>query len=279
MTWVATDPVVGSDPLTHSGGSTPGAAVTAVYDATYRRIGVTVNGLNTSLSDIIIYRVEDGVRTPLRSAEPANASGGVAFAYDYEFPLGKAVTYAVDDSAVAPSAPITMASTIPVLRSPFLPALNRTVRMAVKPHGKKLLRPQQTVSILGSSFPVVRSGTLQAESGTMLFYTATDAEAAELLALLSQSVVQVHVPNTRFGTRYVSLGDVSERDATEYADGSPSSKYSWWQADYQVVARPVGKPFGDPNATWEAVRDRHATWAEVKATYVTWLDLLRGVVE
>lgn len=275
-------------------GSTPGARWAGTANASIsilpEVIATTVSSVDGRIGiDLVdlpddaertIWRVgPSGAREAVRAADPAPVSGGVYFAWDYEAPINESVRYEVDRTGgVYVSATVILESEIPWLRSPYLPTLNRQVRMARKPERERR-RPRQIIPILGSKYPVVRFGLLQSESGTIRFWTSTDQEARDLVALLEQGTVQLAVPNERFGTQYLSLGIVREEPATAYADGSASAAVSWWNVEFDSIGRPVGPAVGGPGTTWQAVKDRHANWQDVRDTYASWLELLRGVAE
>jgi len=220
----------------------------------------------------------DGRQREVRTFDgnPLVISGGVALVYDYEAPLGSAVSYSTVQSPATVSAQVTLREAedrvwlvhvgVPELSMPIRVASlgNRTRRVT-----QSVLRPS------GSEFPVVQTdGARKAPEGVIEVRTDSLAEMARLEALTWDSgVLLLNVPvalGWGVSTCYIAVGDIEESRMVEYA-AEPGRYFNF---PYLVVDRPAGGSQSD--RTWADVVADNATWASVTAKYSSWLDLLAG---
>lgn len=262
--------------------------ITTTVDLTYLRVGVSLSADPLSENrPTLMYRVhQDGSRNLVRGM--SDLSGGVAFGWDYEAPLGVPFGYewidlglvlaTTDTDTVLPAPAWDYAS----LTVPGLPSFGGQIIPAGKPVIRRP-RPTATLSVIGRTVPIVKSDVMKAPAFTLDVHTLTDADAYTLSATLSvASVLLLRMPGTRVTDWcYVSLvGDVEEKPGVFYKDrpdsGRSDGQFSTWTLPFQVVDSPVGGVFGDPTATYQASLDQFATYADRAAAHSTYLDALRG---
>lgn len=246
--------------------------IAATVDNNRARVAVQL----TSFPDVdtVIYRVAGAARLPVRGGNPVRPSGGTTLVYDYEAPLGSPVTYeAFDGTATRKSVGVTLETALNWLKAPSYPALNMPVRFSVMPSQERTRR-QSAFQVLGRRDPIVISDVRSSTSGAMSLVTLTDEEADALSAVLNEAlVVLLQVPGSRYGSRYLALGDVTETPII----GKRAMPESRWEVAFQEVAYPPGGVVGDPTGTWQLVKDYYPTWGDLQANESTWLDLLAGV--
>lgn len=251
--------------------------ITVETDPALARFRLIVAGATTDT--ITVKRIgADNEPVPVRSAENVPTLGGIWTGYDYEAPLAQDVRFTVyDDSGtpVADSAPARLDTARSWLKAPHLPLLNVIVQLTEQPKLERA-KPQGVLRVLGRADPIVVSGARQRATGTVTFLTATrDADQALGDLLDTASVALLQVPHSRFGTRYIALGDVTEEPVSRlHAD--PLVR---WTVAFTEVARPSGGLDGDPTASYQSLYGAYDSYARLRDDKDDYLDVLRGVGE
>lgn len=250
------------------------ASITAAIDSDLQRVSITLDAWSSD-EPVTVYRTVAGVRTPVRGMDPVSPIGGSAFEWDYEAPFGVALSYVAADAGTdVSSASVTLDETRPWLRVPGLPFLDLPVVPDRYPAVERI-RPSVVLRPLGRRRPVVLSDVLQSEAGSIGFYASDDDEADRIREVLEQApVVLLHLPGTRWGARYLSVGRVMEATTTGFAG---ASGIPFFEIEFLVVDRPEGGVFGDPTNSYQAVLDTFTDYAAVLAAEPTYLDLLAGL--
>lgn len=261
--------------------------ITTSVDLTYLRVGVSLSTSPFAENrPTMMYRVHpDGSRNLVRGM--SGLSGGAAFGWDYEAPLGVPLSYewieesllAVTDTETVLPAPAWDYASLTV---PGLPSFGGQIIPAGKPQIRRP-RPTATLNVIGRGVPIVKSDVMKAPAFTLDVHTVTDADAYMLSATIGVApVLLLRMPGTRVTDWcYVTLvGDVEEKPGVFYKDRPGSDRidgeFSTWTLPFQVVDSPVGGVFGDPTATYQASLDQFPTYADRAGAHSTYLDALRG---
>ena len=153
------------------------------WDATYRRVQVTVNG-GTSPYRIIIFRgsvYNDPNDANYALLKDSRSSDGTSTAYDYFVPRGTSITYGAItntgtvtpflQSSVATAAVATGSATAWELRSVDDPNTYYNFTVPVTGISFDQYEGQTVFRPLGSSYPVVASGDIGGDDGSMTVVT------------------------------------------------------------------------------------------------------------
>jgi hypothetical protein len=181
------------------------------------------------------YMGKDPTWTPVRGVEDIAVASDQVTLFDYAAPPDTEVRYrarAVKDDGTLGDWDYTP--------EPFLswevvgnkvwvnalddPSLNTQFKISAAPSATRTQR-RAVFPIDGSPFPVVVSDVRSAREITFEFQTATDDEAAALLALADEDIVLVHAPES-FGVAsgFWSFGDVQE---VHFSDLKPLDNRRW----------------------------------------------------
>lgn len=254
--------------------------ITPVVDLVYRRVGVTLSGwVSPANGPITVRRVHpDTTEWVVRGF--GATSGGAAFAYDYEAPFGKPVTYyAFDGSTKVVGGPVTVSSSEMMLRAPGLPSLDVTLEVVAKPR-VAYARPTVVLRPLGRATGVPLSSTRSAGEFTLAAETYSDTAASALLACVTQAATCLLVlPGVRNDWQYVAVTDVVEDPFAAVLRSVDGDVGSWaqWTLTCAVVDPPVGGVFGDPTASYQRLLDTYPTYQALLTAKGTYLDVLKGV--
>jgi hypothetical protein len=233
------------------------SAVDAVADNATGKIAVTVTRdvADGAWDFVEVERSIDAgaTWTPVRGATYVDPPlSGTHVVDDYEVPNGTSVIYRARAIWLSSGLPIYSAwtessstswtSTDTWFKVPGTPSLNVALPFRVLPT-KRHAQRRGVFTPLGASTPVVVSDVRTAMAARLQVPTDDEGEAADLLAVLSRPVVLIQTPTTirRWGSRYVSPGDVSEDPLDP--DTAGNSGYAVWSFDVDEVASP-----GDPDA-------------------------------
>lgn len=253
------------------------AVITPTVDATLRRVQVSLTGWSSD-GPVSVSGTDGSVSWLVRSITAT--SGGATAGYDYEAPLGRAVTYsAMDGSTPVTSGSVTVPGGVAMLRAPGLPSLDATVEVVRVP-AVSYERDQTVLRPLGRRTAIVQSGTLAAGSWELEVRTYTKAASQALGEMLATAPVLLLVaPGWEHDREYVAVASVAATPAVHYysTDGTGAGAWRTWTIPCTVVRQPVGGMYGDPTSSWQAIKDAYPTWAAVKAAKATWLDVLKGV--
>lgn len=257
-------------------------SITATVDLVNRRIGVQVNDfVAVANGPITVYRVHADT-TEWRVRALTTTSGGAAFAWDYEAPFNQPVYYyAFDGSTRIASTTVTLGLTYALLRAPGLPGNDATITPLAK---NKLARPRPavTLDVLGRETPIGLSDTRKSARFTLMCRTKTDTQAAALLTTLGSSTCLLEMPGDRIPWAYVQILNVEETPEVDYRPpaGVPAdhiSHWSTWKLDCVVTDQPVGGIYGDPTASYQAIKDTYATYTALRTAKASYLDVLKGI--
>jgi hypothetical protein len=246
--------------------------ITATVDVGRARVGLQLDGFTDA--ETTVYRVIAGVRTVVRALNPARPISGTAFAYDYEAPVNQALRYeAANGALTVTSATVTVATSKQWLKAPASPAVNITGRLARVP---QLNRPrnQDIVRVIGRRNAVVISDVRGGASGTLEFVTLTEAEADDFDTFLDGAdVAYISLPGSRFGERYVQLGDAQAEPVSPKLN-EPGLR---WSVPYVEIDRPVSAAVGDLTGSYELLASSFASYTTAKAAHTSYLDMLNGL--
>lgn len=249
------------------------ATITTSTDYTYWRVGVQLGSWSAD-GPITVTRVHaDGTRHSVRGV--SDVSGGAAFGWDYETPLGSAFHYEAYDGANLISSgnvTLTVGSDLALLTAPGMPTFGGPVLPKAIPDMQHE-KPSTVMRVLGRHNPIILSDSRKAPTFKLELLTETYSDGTALDAMLdAASVLLLRMPGTRLTEYcYVAVSDVTE--APIVAD----KRYQWstWSLTCTVTDAPVGGQYGDPTVTWQAVIDNHANWQDVVNDHAAWLDVLK----
>lgn len=225
-------------------------SVVATPDNALGRVQLVINR-NTGTpawTSIEVQRSADGgtTWTFVRGAS-SQAFANPLTIYDYEAPNGVAVQYRaraiygvpglVITGAWVSSSTVTWTNTkADWLRSLSIPTNSIAIRFNQLPTQTRD-RPQGVFPVIGRSDPVVVSDVLRLGSGSFTLVTFTDAEARALVTLLETvgpMLLQLR-PSDRWGSRYITVGNVTERRVINLTGGPDR----YWDISYTEVAAPA----------------------------------------
>ena len=265
------------------------AALLAEVQASPTRVVLTLSAWPVD-GEVAVFRVHaDGSRRLVRGSSATGTvavSGGVGAAIDYEAPYLEAVRYeALSGAGLVSSASVTLtvdASTawlsVPGVPTLVMPVMLERTFVPSFPRQQTVLRPR------GRSTAVVIGDVRQQGGFTAALRTHTFAEGRELLSMLAQSrALLLRAPGMFVSYAYVDVGDVVPEPLVHYrpavldgADSSDAGAWLTWSLPCVVVDAPTGANFGDPTASWDAVKAAGVSWDQLKNAGVTWLDMQRG---
>lgn len=226
----------------------------------------------------IVRNNPDGTQSPVRTSDgnPLPLTGGIGLVYDYEMPLGEAVSYTALEVPTVASLQVTVASTQAWLVHPGVPSLSIVVDFRVGTNDEETWATTRGVFWpLGRATPVVvTDGARKAAASRGIFSISSAAELEDFRALVADAaVLLLNVPASvpvGLGSTYISLGDISVKRPSSIG----SDQLRDIEASYQVVNRPAG---GTQSArTWADVLASYGSWAAVLAAYRSWADVLTG---
>lgn len=248
--------------------------LTPVVDTAYARIRLTVAG--ATATEVSIWRIDPDSNEliPVRNGDPLVPISGGGEVYDYEAPLGRAITYQIDDGGTSVQAsPVTLTVTTAWLKSPAFPVLNQIIKLREMPKLARS-RPQGVHSVLGRARPIVAYGTLSSFRGQIGFLTGNEAATDAMYTFLAEvGVALLQIPGSRFSEVYLALGDVNEEPLTrsQYEDSV------WWGIDVIEVDRPDGGFEGNPTSTYDSLRDLTIpNYTNLKTVKASYLAVMRG---
>lgn len=239
------------------------------------RITVTRDTGTTNWGTIELERSTDGGVTWqfVRGVAGQVPPGDVWIGYDYEAGNGQTVIYRARATYLLSGLPIAgawvqsgsvswSAPGVDWLKSPSQPAMSMAVTVISLPVTSRE-RPRGVFSVIGRADPVVVSDVLHLSAGELTLLTLDDAESAELASLLEVDVLLFQTrPGERFGTRYLSIGAVSEERVGNVGDPTRH-----WVLPFVEVVAPADYAVDVPGLTW----------ADIVATYVTWTTFIASI--
>ncbi|WHT21025.1 hypothetical protein N8J89_08140 [Crossiella sp. CA-258035] len=191
--------------------------VTATAQAAQGRVKIDISWASSQYLNV--YRIQDGVATPVRGAFPSPDPATVQTVYDYEAPLDVAVSYKVTTpwlafAALFSSSVTLVSSGLSWLTHPTSVQLAMNPLVAEQPEREHSL-DQAVLTPIGRRYPVVISAAVrQAPSQDLILYTKTLTERTQLLALVqSGSPLLLRTPAS-YGwdpLTWLSVGNVVER--------------------------------------------------------------------
>lgn len=253
------------------------AAISTTVDTTYARIGVTVTGFPSD-DPVTVYRqYADGTGSPVavRGASPMNIISGTGFQWDYEAASGVAYKYYANTGAADVfSASVTMNLSSAHIVGVGQPSLNVDVLPEAVPDTTR--RARSTVSdVIGRRNPVALTDIRAGLTGELSLITVTDTESDDLDLVLSEStLVFLQLPDTRFGARYVLVGDVTEAPFTGLRGVDEGAM---WTLEFTEVDRPGGDISGDPAVSYQLLKDSVQSFSALLIATDNYLDLRSGI--
>lgn len=216
--------------------------------------------------------VRGGYRVPLT---------GPAVVTDYEAPFGVTLTYTAvgyDDAGIPgpaspPSAPVTLPDpTCPWLAAALAPATSRQVT----PHIWETRAHTREATVLWPATgdaAIVLANTRPRPSSELGLFTTTDAEAADLLAMLEAPTLTWRPPAAwGWSGGHMYAADVVE---TRYVPKKAADPRRLWTFTLIPVRTPDPTLVENPT-TWAQLFSYYPTWAAVLAAKATWLDVQRN---
>lgn len=257
------------------------ATITPTVDTTSTPPRVVLNltdADSTETSDTIIRNNPDGTTSVVRTSDgaPLPISGGAALAYDYEAPMGAAVSYFAMNSPGNVSAQVTVPGEAVWLIHPGVPDLSMTVSLAPDTWAKRTYTAARGVfSVMGrKNVVVITDGARKGENSQLVLNIRTAGEKAALDALLADTqVLLLNVPATlgyNNATKYISVADV------EYDEPTNKVYESWLIATlpYDETDEPAG---GTQAArSYTDVLASETSYQSLYTDYRSYLDLLAG---
>lgn len=244
------------------------------------KVDITDSG-TPNITSVTVTRLDPSgqtatVRTPDGNPLVLTTSGTtrIGTVYDYEMPLGSAVTYSTVERPTVTST-VTIDSPVVWLVHPGVPALSMPVDFRIDS-----FQAEQFAVKSGIFYPmgrrnavVVTDGRRRGAIGSFTVGTETLAELGQLQALIDDAgVLLLNVP-TPFGlgidSQYVSIQDVTIRRRSNIGSDP--------QRDVEMPYVVVDSPAGGSQAQWAwtpGVTGQYATWTALMAGEPTWADVL-----
>ena len=257
-------------------------ALTVTYDPILSRMRLHLSGGLTSHHARFDRSIDGGVTfVTVRGANevPVTGVGLDAYADDYEFPVGTAITYRAEKFDIAGN-PVSGISATPItqdlaavwLKVPAAPFLNQPVTVAGLGDGEIKRRSRSAAfDIVGRHLPVGVGDVSGSQEFTLELLTETLAARENLDYLFaSGEIVFLHLPSTvdDFPGGYYQAGDVSHRSTLR------KSIRHLWTVPLREVAEPGPDVVGSAY-TWGSVLADYPTWGDVIAGNATWFALLQ----
>lgn len=223
-----------------------------------------------------VYRVDpDGSLTPVRSGDPVTPVALAATIYDYEAPFDVAVSYRLvrgDTLATVDSTSVTVASGgVPWLIHPGRPDTD-SVPLVVE-LWPAWSRPavRGLFQVIGRSKPIAVGMTRGGESGVLTCFTDGPTDYATMLDLLADgtSLLLNGTGEDGAGSRWVSIGDVSEEPTEAYLQG-----FVRWTLPVDAVAAPTG--FAIAAVPYSAASTEWVSYSAMSAVVTDYADLSAG---
>jgi hypothetical protein len=255
-------------------------ALTLSYDPGLSRIQLALTGAGGTAVTALFDRSADGgvTYTTIRGASAVAIAGTNANANDYEFPVGRVITYRVRTYTAGGALVDTFTATTSQnldqawLKVPAAPYLNQPVTVVDRSEVTRRSR-SALFDVVGRSFPVMVGDVASSVSYTLELLTEDVAARISLDYLFaSGEVVFLHLPvlvEDLIGG-YFAVGDVSNEPPLRL------SKRRVWRVPLTQVAAPGPEVIG-PAYTWASVLADYATWSGVLADPPTWSLLLQRV--
>lgn len=244
--------------------------VTATPDPTSGAIAVHAT-VDAGITAVTVGRNDpSGFQQLLRYGSSVPVVGGVVDVLDYEAPMDVPVTYVVTQltptgNGSGTSASVTLQSKGKTwLKDPSYPTRNFVVPVVTSI--QQLTRPARAgvFEIIDRATPIVVNSVRGSGRGTLVCYTLTDDQRAQMVDILARGTVLLlqSPPAYGWGSVYVSVGD-----AVESRVGLAYEQSRMWTLPFTVVDRPEGvstAPVVDKS--WQAVKTKYGTWGDLIAT-------------
>lgn len=226
--------------------------------------------------------LRDGV--PVRSGDKAWSSGGVAYAFDHEMPLGEpstwhAVPYSAAGLAGSPSGSVSLLTPAPAgvrdvwLKSITDPNLSRLVTVVLPVTELTYKARQEFSTVMGNPFPSGSYDVWNAAEGTFTFYAEDAAERIAVQKILTSGILlfQTH-PEWDMPDMFIKCGDVVRR-RTE--DVRRTDKGNLFTVAFTEVDRPAttDSPFFLPGNSWGDLNRNYVSWSHVETSFPNWQSL------
>lgn len=253
------------------------SAIAVTADQTYARIGVTLTGFPSDDPVSVYRRPADGSGTPVpvRGASPMNIISGTGFQWDYEAVSGVTYVYTANDGATditSGTVSITLAEAH--LVAVGRPAFNTQVLPEAIPATTRKAR-STLADVIGRANPVALTDLRAGLSGSITLITVDDEESDRLeQVLIEAQVVFLQLPDSRFGARYVLVGDVTESPFTGIRGANEGAL---WELDITEVDRPGGDVSGDPTVSYQLLKDEVQSYSALLIAAPNYLGLRSGI--
>lgn len=246
------------------------------------RLNVTDTGSPAITSANVFRQNPDGRTVPVRTFDgnplilTTSGSNRVGLLYDYEAPLGEAVSYSTAESPGTVSAQVTMDDPSIWLVHVGVPELSMAVELRAGSFAEEEWDVRQGVHWpIGRDTPVVQTdGARRAPSSSLTVAVELASDMWALRDLLRDAgPLLLNVPVSMglgVETSYIAVGAVRNRRPSDIG-GDPMRAL---ELPYQVVDRPAGGSQAERNFA-DVVAD-NATYADLTAKYGTFFDLLVG---
>jgi hypothetical protein len=233
-----------------------------------------------------IDRTLDGVTyTTVRGASEVGITTGCELEQvidDYEFPVGRVVTYRVRAFTNDGTLAVTTTCQIEVdldqvwFKSIGRPFLNRAVDCVLNPSPIVRRARNEVFPIVGRSFPVASTDVRGSREVVAQVVTQTTNEREDMdLLLASGDPIFVQTPLAYpLPTMYAVIGDTAE--ARPVRNRLCNNDWRLWDLPLIEVAAPGPDVVGS-TSTWQTVVNTYATWADVLAAHSSWASLLELV--
>jgi hypothetical protein len=227
----------------------------------------------------VVRNDPDGTQAPVRTFDgnPLVLSSGVGQVYDYEMPLGAAVSYTTIEVPGISSLQVTATSSQVWLVHPGIPSKSQPVTNFMPGSFTKRTLPvvQGVFRPLGrQNAVVVTDGTRKGPESSFTILTTSDTQRLALESLISDaSVLLVNVPASmgyNFRSSYVAIGNV------DYGPIIDRVTETWmtWTLPVTTVDRPAG---GSQSArTYPDILAAYGSYSAVQAHYKSYADVLAG---
>lgn len=244
---------------------------------------------NLSAEDALyatVDRTTDGVTyTTVRGASEVGITTGCELERivdDYEFPVGRAVTYRVRSFSDVDTVVTTTTCVITVdldqvwFKSIGRPFLNQAVNCVLNPSPIVRRARNGIFPIVGRSYPVASTDLRGSREVTAQVVTRTTEEREGMdLLLASGDPIFVQTPLAYpLPTMYAVVGDTAEERPVR--NRLCDADWRLWDLPLTEVAAPGPDVVGS-TSTWQTVVNTYATWADVLAAHTTWASVLELV--
>jgi hypothetical protein len=258
--------------------------LTATADSTWAgvRLYVDLVSVATALYVTVTRTDPDGTQSTVRSGDLTPIPGGTTLAFDFEAPLGAAVTYSAQgyvSAGVTAGSPVTAGVTVPTtaamnawVKSLDAPVLSKSLPVTVNgPWARK--RVLQEMKALGRPNKVVHSFGLTGREGDLevAVFTAADVAAVENLFEQDRLLIQFP-PAALMADLFCQAGDLEP-----VAVGPRATNAQKWRTHVIETDRPPtagstllypGSSYTTGAATWAS----YTAVAAARTTYIDWSD-------